>query len=276
MQIDCMRPVAHSRNWSPSFFVLASMFTFAGSLAATLWRPGLWPWTASLIGVNHIVLAIAGLWPRSQILGVNWICLPPAAAQRGEVAITLDDGPDPEVTPRVLDILDHHNAKATFFCIGALAERHPDLCREVVRRGHVIENHSQRHKMLFSMFGPLNIYREIRYAQDTLTRITGQTPRFFRPPAGLRNPLLDAMLPCLGLHLVSWSRRGFDTRETDPEVVLKKLSHGLKGGDILLLHDGNAARTPTGTPVILHVLPRLLDILAQANLHPVTLRSTLP
>jgi peptidoglycan-N-acetylglucosamine deacetylase len=174
-----------------------------------------------------------------------------------------------------LDILDRYHAKATFFCIGTLAERHPDLCRDIVRRGHAVENHSQHHNVLFSLFGPLKIYHEVQLAQSTLAGITGQSPRFFRPSAGLRNPLLDPVLAYLGLHLVSWSRRGFDTRESNPDVVFNKLAKGLKGGDILLLHDGNAARTPEGIPVILNVLPRLLENLARARLHAVTLRAAL-
>lgn len=263
-------------NWNASPQLCAAALIFAGSLAITVWEPSLWPWTAGLVILNHVFLTAAGLWPRSQVLGANWVRLPAAAAQRGEMAITIDDGPDPQVTPRVLDILDRYDAKATFFCIGARCERHPELCREIARRGHAIENHTQHHSVLFSFFGPLRIAREIERAQDSVTRITGQTPRFFRPPAGLRNPLLHPVLVHLGLQHASWSRRGFDTRETDPEVVLRRLTRDLKGGDILLLHDGNAARTPEGTPVILDVLPRLLDDAARANLRPVTLRLTMP
>jgi len=180
------------------------------------------------------------------------------------------------VTPQVLDILDRHQAKASFFCIGTLAARHSDLCREIIRRGHTIENHSQTHSRLFSLFDPWSIHREIRESQQTLTRITGCAPCFFRPTAGLRNPGLEPVLAHCGLRLCSWSKRGFDTREGDTDVVLARLTHDLKGGDILLLHDGNAARTKEGKPVILDVLPRLLAILAQANLRPVTLRSAIP
>jgi len=270
-----MTPFIRYLNWNPSPFVKASMILHLGAIMLALWHPGLWLWSVSAVIFNHLLFTAAGLWPRSTVLGPNMLRLPPAAAQRGEVAITIDDGPDPEVTPQVLDILDRHNAKATFFCIGILAERHPELCHEIIRRGHAIENHSQHHSVLFSLFGPLKMRREVQHAQDTLTRITGQPPHFFRPSAGLRNPFLDPALAHIGLQLVSWSRRGFDTQETNPDVVLKKLSQGLSGGDILLLHDGNAARTPHGTPVILDVLPRLLDNIAQAKLHTVTLRTAL-
>jgi peptidoglycan/xylan/chitin deacetylase (PgdA/CDA1 family) len=270
-----MNPFHRYLNWDPSPFVKSFFFLLVGAIVVTLWKPALWPWTASIVGICHIISTVAGLWPRSNLLGPNLLSLPRAAAQRGEVAITIDDGPDPGVTPRVLDILDQHAAKATFFCIGELAERHPELCREIIRRGHMIENHSQHHNVLFSLFGPKRIYREILDAQGVLTTITGYTPRFFRPSAGLRNIFLDPVLARLGLRLVTWCRRGFDTRVSDPDSVLSKLVRDLKGGDILLLHDGNAAKTPDGTPVILEVLPRLLDQVARARLNPVTLDAAL-
>jgi peptidoglycan/xylan/chitin deacetylase (PgdA/CDA1 family) len=272
---DQMNPFHRYLNWDPSPFVKMFMLLIVGAIAVTLWHPALWPWTASIAGICHIISTIAGLWPRSNLLGPNLLSLPSAAAQRDEVAITIDDGPDPEVTPRVLDILDRYAAKATFFCIGELAERHPDLCREIIRRGHVIGNHSQHHNVLFSLFGPQRIYREILHAQGVLTSITGYTPRFFRPSAGLRNIFLDPALARLGLQLVTWCKRGFDTRENDPDKVLRRLLRDLKGGDILLLHDGNAAKTAGGTPVILDVLPRLLEEMARARLRPVTLATAL-
>ena len=113
--------------------------------------------------------------------------------------------------------------------------------------------------------------RELQLAQETLTAITGVRPRFVRAPAGLRNPLLDPVLPGLGLRLASWTRRGFDTLTTDPDLLLARLLKNLAAGDILLLHDGNAARTRGGEPIILAVLPVLLERIAAAGLTPVTL-----
>jgi peptidoglycan-N-acetylglucosamine deacetylase len=91
----------------------------------------------------------------------------------------------------------------------------------------------------------------------------------------LRNPFLEPVLARLGLHLASWTRRGFDTVNTDPETILRRLTRGLRGGDILLLHDGHAARTAQGEPVILEVLPRLLQRLAAAGLGTIPLRAAL-
>jgi peptidoglycan/xylan/chitin deacetylase (PgdA/CDA1 family) len=198
--------------------------------------------------------------------------LPTAAARRNEIALTIDDGPDPVVTPQVLDILDRFHAKATFFCIGNKVAQHPDLCREIIRRGHAIENHSQQHRHYFSLLGMGGFTREIQTAQDTLFSITGVRPKFFRAPAGLRNPFLQPVLSRLGLRLVSWSVRGFDTQVKDAEKVKNKLLSGLRPGAILLLHDGNAARTNESIPVILAVLPSLLDAAKKAGLHFVTLQ----
>jgi peptidoglycan/xylan/chitin deacetylase (PgdA/CDA1 family) len=191
------------------------------------------------------------------------------------VAITIDDGPDPAITPRVLDLLDQHAAKVTFFCIGELVEQHPQVAREIVSRGHTIENHSQHHLHRFSVLGPRGMAAEISRAQDSIAAVTGQQPRFFRAPAGLRSPFLEPVLARLGLQLASWTRRGFDTVNPDADVVFRRLTQGLRAGDILLLHDGHAARTPGGTPVILDVLPRLLQAVSAARLTPVTLRSAL-
>lgn len=262
-------------NWRTSPATATAALITAIAAIATLWRPALWPWALTAIALNQLYLTVAGLWPRSRALGPNWVRLPAAAARRNEVALTIDDGPDPQVTPRVLDILDRYHAKATFFCIGTRAAQHPELCRDIVRRGHAVENHSQHHSPLFAFFGPFRTWREIHDAQQTLSGITGQAPLFFRPLAGIRSPILHPVLVNLGLRHVSWTRRGFDTREHDASHVVAQLVDGLNAGDILLLHDGHAARTKSNVPVILDVLPVLLEHIAQAGLKPVTLRAAL-
>ena len=251
------------------------MLLHGAALLLTLLRPHWWPWTLGVVIANHLQLTALGLWPRSRALGANLTRLPAAAAARGEVAITIDDGPDPEVTPRVLAILAEYRARVTFFCIGERAARFSDCVRECVRCGHAIENHSYRHRHDFSLLGPRRLRREIAQAQQVLAQVSGSTPRFFRAPAGLRNPLLDMVLQRLGLQLTSWTRRGFDTVSSDAASVLARLTRNLRAGDILLLHDGHAARSDSGTPLVLEVLPRLLDTIAQRSLRAVTLREAL-
>jgi peptidoglycan/xylan/chitin deacetylase (PgdA/CDA1 family) len=255
--------------------VIASVVLHLAAVMALVLVPSGWPWLLTLVVADHLLLTAIGLWPRSDWLGPNLTRLPEAARLRSEIAITIDDGPDPTLTPAVLDLLDAQSARATFFCIGQRAREHPELCREIVRRGHSVQNHSERHRHGFSLLGPRGFRREIEAAQRTLSDITGIAPTLFRAPAGLRNPLLDPVLHALGLRLASWTRRGFDTRERDPARVLARLSRGLGAGDILLLHDGQAALDERGVPVVLSVLPRLLDACREAGLRPVTLPAAL-
>jgi peptidoglycan/xylan/chitin deacetylase (PgdA/CDA1 family) len=261
----------HLAQWRPSLLIKATLWLHAAMLLALVVSPDRWRWILAAFCMNHLLLTAAGMWPRSTWLGPNHIRLPPESAARNEIALTIDDGPDPEVTPQVLELLDRHGVKATFFCVGQEAARYPDLCKAMVERGHAVENHTQRHPHYFAFLGPAGLTREIQAAQDTLAAITGRAPRLFRAPAGLRNPFLDPVLARLGLHLAAWTRRGFDTRSADAGVVYARLMKGLKPGSILLMHDGNSARSADGTPVILQVLPVLLDAAAAAGLRFVLL-----
>ena len=258
--------------WPP--LLRASVGLHAAAGGAALLIPGALPWALGGLVLNHAGLTLAGLWPRSGVLGPNVTRLPGSAGR--VVALTIDDGPDPEITPAVLDLLDEHGAVATFFCIAERARRHPALLRRIVERGHSVQNHSRTRRHDFSLRGPRALAREIGAAQDLLADLSGVRPHAFRAPAGLRNPMLDPVLHRLGLHLVSWTRRGFDTRDADPARVLARLTRGLAAGDILLLHDGNARHTAGGRAVLLEVLPPLLRRLRDAALQPVSLATALP
>ena len=258
-------------HWKYILLVRASIATHIIALCAAILEPAYWVMALATIVINHVILSAIGLWPRSSWLGLNWSRLPDSAATRNEIALTIDDGPDPIITPQVLNILDEHGVKVTFFCIGEKAARYPELCRQIVQRGHTIENHSQGHPLYFSLLGPKGFTREIQAAQNTLSAITEQTPVFFRAPAGLRNPFLAPVLIKLGLTLVSWSARGFDTRVNDPKKISRRLLDDLRAGAILLLHDANAAMTENKTPVILEVLPDLLAHIKTTPLRLVTL-----
>jgi peptidoglycan/xylan/chitin deacetylase (PgdA/CDA1 family) len=262
---------AGASRWRPSPFIQGSIALHGMAVIFALVHPAGWPWALAAIAVNQVLLTALGLWPRSRLLGPNLTRLPAAAAARGEVALTFDDGPDPGLTPRVLDLLEAHGVRATFFCIAEKAARHPDLTREIVRRGHAVENHSNAHEHTFAFLMLGGLRRDLAAAQATLAGLTGRAPRFFRPPMGFRNPLLDPVLHETGLALVSWTRRGYDTRRGNPARVARELERGLAAGDILMLHDGYAATSPSGTPVVLEVLPRLIERLHRQGLKPVTL-----
>lgn len=263
------------KSWRPTPFVLLSLLLHVVAVPAALWhayREGAWlsGWLLAL-AVDHLLIMAIGLWPRSSWLGPNITRLPASAQARGEVAITIDDGPDPDVTPKVLALLAQRGAKATFFCIGERAQQHAALCRAVVEAGHEVGDHGQRHPTLASLMGPSGWRREVGQGRQTLEAVTGQPLHYYRAVAGLRNPFLDPVLHGMGLRLASWTRRGFDTRTTDAQLVAHRLLKGLRAGDILLLHDGHAARGPDGQPIILTVLPRILDELARRGFRTVTL-----
>lgn len=265
----------HALPWRMPLLIRLSIAVHGALLVLLVLYPRLWATLLAILVANHLLITAIGLWPRSTWLGANWTRLPAAAIARREIALTIDDGPNPDVTPQVLDLLDQHGVTATFFCIGEHAARYPDLCRNIVDRGHAVENHSQRHPHYFSLLGSARLSKEIQAAQDTLTRITGRRPLFFRAPAGLRNPFLDPVLAGLGLRLAAWSRRGYDTRTADPATVCRRLLHDVKAGSILLVHDGNCARTAAGTPVVLDVLPVVIHAARAAGLRFVTLSSAL-
>lgn len=260
---------AVGRTWSPA---LRWSVPWHGAMALG-WAlaPAAWPWWLAGVAGNHLLLTGAGLVPRSSLLGPNIRQLPEAARAQQMIALTFDDGPDPDVTPQVLELLAQARVRGSFFCIGSRLAAYPDLARAIVAAGHTIENHTHSHGHRFSFLGPGGLRAEIQAAQAEVASITGHAPRFFRAPAGLRNPLLEPVLADLGLYLTSWTRRGFDTVNRDAERVYRRLDRGLAAGDILLLHDGHAARTREGRPVLLDVLPRLLEKLAERRLVPVTL-----
>ena len=258
-------------RWHDPVLVKASLACHVGAVVAVIIESALWPWAVGVVVVDHLLLVLGVLSPRTRWMGANLRRLPDAAVRRREVALTLDDGPDPQVTPAVLDLLDAHRARVTFFCIAEQAARHPQLVREILARGHSVQNHTHRHSYAFAFNGPKGLAHEVDRSQDALARLTGQRPLFFRAPAGFRNMFLAPVLHERGLQLVSWTRRGFDTARRDPADVLQRLTRDLAAGDILLLHDRGSATAPSGRPVVLEVLPVLLKRLDELSLKCVTL-----
>ena len=259
------------RRWRPAPAIRVSAALHAVGVLTLTIQPALWLWVVAVIAVNQLVLIGAVFFPRSSLLGPNLTRLPAAVAKHGEIVLTFDDGPDPEVTPQVLDLLDRFRMKASFFCVGEKAAAFPGIVNEIVRRGHSVENHSYRHSYAFAFYGISRLGRELDAAQSIIRETAGRLPRFFRAPVGFRSPLLDPVLAKRGLHYVSWTRRGYDTVYTDPRVTLDKLTKGLAAGDILLLHDGSSARTPAGQAMVLAVLPPLLDKLEREGLKSIAL-----
>jgi len=161
------------------------------------------------------------------------------ATDRREVWLTIDDGPDASTTPRVLELLRAHGARATFFVVGAQVQRHPELARRIVAEGHTIGNHTQSHPAGdFWLASPRRIASEIDRCAGALLAADAPPEGYFRPPVGVRNPFLQPQLAARGMDLVLWSARGFDGAGHDPQGALRRIARGIRPGAILLSHEG--------------------------------------
>ncbi len=157
---------------------------------------------------------------------------------RREVWLTIDDGPDPADTPRLLDLLAARGAHATFFVIGENAARHPELIRAIAAAGHEVAHHTHTHPLAwFWCASPGRVGRELDAGMAAL-QAAGVRPGRFRPPAGIKNPWLAPSLRVRGLTAVGWSARGLERQSHDAEEVAHRVLRGLAPGAILLLHEG--------------------------------------
>lgn len=158
------------------------------------------------------------------------------STSRPFVALTFDDGPSPELTPRLLDILRYHGVRATFFVVGKNAAQYPDIVKRIVAEGHEIANHSYTHVALTTV-GEDRLREEVCGTSDTIERITGRRPTSMRPPYGANNARVQSFLLSQGMDMVLWSVDPLDWKRPGPEVVTRRLVEGAKPGAILLAHD---------------------------------------
>ena len=202
-----------------------------------IWKGQPWPWALGIVAAGHALWLWATLVPSCGWWGPVMTRLPTTDRK---VWITIDDGPDPADTPQLLDLLEQHGAKATFFVIGAKAERYPQLVRDIVGRGHEVANHTYHHPASwFWFYGWGGTYREISKGAGMLKRIVPQvTPRWFRAPVGMKNHHVHSILKQQGLQLVAWSVRGRDGVSKDKKQILDRLEKGIEPGAIILMHEG--------------------------------------
>ena len=216
------------------------------------------PLAAALLFCTVLTTMMIGtLVPRCALFGRMIKQLPQAG---NPVLLTIDDGPHPEHTPAILDILDRHRIKALFYLVGERAARHPHLVREILARGHEIGNHTQTHPAsTFWMLRPARLWREIAGCQETLAALCpGQPPRFFRPPAGHHNLFTALIARSLGLRMMLWTARGFDGVLTDVPTITRRISRRLQPGAIVLIHEG--------TPVAVEVAEAVASMLVASGL----------
>lgn len=151
--------------------------------------------------------------------------------------LTFDDGPHPENTPLILEILEKNGVKAVFFVTGAEVEKYPEIVKKISERGHLIGNHSFSHSNFFPFFFKNTILSELQRTAEICEKITGKKIFCFRPPFGVTNPRIAYAAKKLNYVTVGWSVRSKDTVLKDSGMILKKVLELIKGGDIILLHD---------------------------------------
>ena len=154
------------------------------------------------------------------------------------VYLTFDDGPDPEVTPRLLDVLAQYGIPATFFFVGKKVAAEADLVRRAHAEGHAVGNHAYSHTCLVGR-GRQRLRREIVDTDDVLAQVTGQRPTLFRPPYGWFGPGLLRLLRVTGHRLVLWSASARDYRLQPHDHLVERLVKIIRPGQIVLLHDGH-------------------------------------
>ena len=183
--------------------------------------------------------AYAAMWPGSRIFGTALI----APARAGELALTFDDGPNPNWTPRLLDALASQSVRATFFLMGCRAKEEPALVRRIAAEGHLIGNHSWSHPNL-ALTAASKVRDELPRTSAALEEITGERVRYFRPPFGARRPAVFKIARALGLMPVLWNAITTDWSEPSADLIAERLMGkidglGLQGHAVnLVLHDG--------------------------------------
>jgi len=215
--------------------------------------------TAAAMGVAT-GLGYSSMAPRSQLFGRTFTGLNQGSRQ---IALTYDDGPSDPYTPRLLEVLERHQVKATFFMIGRNVARLPHLARAVAQAGHVIGNHTYSHpNLIFAT--PAQMRRQLQDCDDVLHQTAGEHSRLFRPPYGGRRPDSLRLARQMQFVPVMWSVTGWDWNPLSATKIEKKVARQIRGGDVILLHDGGhrdaaADRSATITATD-HLIRRYRDL----------------
>ncbi|MFH6602751.1 polysaccharide deacetylase family protein [Maribacter algicola] len=183
------------------------------------------------------------------------------------VSITFDDGPNREITPKILEILKKNGAKATFFCVGKYMEKYPDLTNRIIEEGHTLGNHTYSHPEAFGFFGTSKVVEELRKTKSLIKELTDSDTNLYRPAFGVTNPNIEKAVKQLELKPIGWNVRSLDTTSRPVKTVLRRITSKVSKGDIILLHD-TSEKT-------IKVLERLLVFLQEKNLRSVTVEQLL-
>ncbi|RSK41386.1 polysaccharide deacetylase family protein [Mangrovimonas spongiae] len=182
--------------------------------------------------------------------------------KENRIAITFDDGPNQNITPKVLDLLDKHNAKATFFCIGKHIETSPNIFKTIINKGHTVGNHTYSHANTFGFFSTKKVIAELQQTHQIIFKQSGLKANLYRPAFGVTNPNIKCAINHLKLISIGWNKRSLDTTSLSEKTVLNRITANLQPGDIILLHDTSEKS--------LRVLEQLLLFLEKKQFKSVT------
>jgi peptidoglycan/xylan/chitin deacetylase (PgdA/CDA1 family) len=215
-----------------------------------------------LVGTAHAAPALCA-WsaPARRLLGVRDRIDDP----RG-IALTFDDGPHPRGTPAVLEVLREAGAVATFFLVGEQVRRRPDLAREIVAAGHAVAVHADRHRNLLRLT-PTQLRADLERAEATIHDAVGAVAPLYRPPYGVLSAAGVRQARSRGWKIVLWARWGRDWRAcATPASVAIEAAAGLRGGEVVLLHDSDAYAVRGAWATTARALPDVLERVAAAGL----------
>jgi peptidoglycan-N-acetylglucosamine deacetylase len=184
---------------------------------------------AAAIAAGYQSVAPTGQWFGSAFHGVK--------AGSKQIALTFDDGPNDPHTLNLLELLAKHNIPATFFLIGEYARKRPDIVTAIARQGHVIGNHTFTHPLL-TFLPAAQIREEIMRCRDAINNAIGEHSNLFRPPWGSRRPGVFALVRRLGFEPIMWNISGKDWKSPSVEFIEREVTKKIRGGDVVLLHDG--------------------------------------
>jgi peptidoglycan/xylan/chitin deacetylase (PgdA/CDA1 family) len=206
-------------------------------------------------------------YPNSYVFGTPIT----SVSGRGRVvALTFDDGPNPDATPLILDALASRGVKATFFVLGRHADAWPELVRRVAAEGHTIGNHGWHHRKLHFR-GPSYVRRDLTMGTDSIERASGSRPKLFRAPHGVRSPWVTSIARSLGQRTVGWSRGVWDSAKPGVDRIVTRTVEGTRPGRIMLLHDGDGYDMRGDRSQTAAAMPRILDALLEQGYSFVTI-----
>ena len=220
------------------------------------------------------LLAADAFWPRINLFGPAVVRVSSSRISNA-VALTFDDGPVSPYTEQILAILDRYGVKASFFCIGVNVARHPELARAIVAGGHTIGSHTDSHRNLL-LAGAGEIRRELEQGQESIRSATGKTPRFFRCPKGYKNPLVALAVRRLGVRMTGYSYPIWDVENPPPEELVARVLRRVRGGDIVVMHDGYPPARPGSRESLVLALPLIIEGMLAKGLKPVSLDEAAP